>query len=152
MNTSKRLMGIDHGEVRIGIALTDPFCLFTSPHSILKRQADAEDFAAIQAIVEEKEVCWIVVGLPTATDGGIGMQAEIVIRWARKLAEAVSVPIVFWDESYTSVDAAAISQRKKKGIQHVDDIAAAAILQDYLDSGGADYGTGQTLEDFAHIP
>jgi putative Holliday junction resolvase len=145
-------MGIDHGEARIGIALTDPFCLFTSPHSILKRQADTEDFAEIQAIVEEKEVIRIVIGLPTATDGGIGMQAESVIRWARRLAKAITVPIVFWDESYTSVDAKVISQRKKKGLKHIDDIAATAILQDYLDSGGANHGTGQTLEDFAHIP
>jgi putative Holliday junction resolvase len=150
-----RLMGIDHGEARIGVALSDPFRLFAQPHSIIATTTRQADIAALCALVESEQVIKIVVGLPTAPDGGVGQQALIVIRWARDLAAAVPVPVVFWDESYSSVEAEALRggrRRRKRGrAQPVDDLAAAAILQEYLDVGGADHEPGQPLATYADI-
>lgn len=153
-----RWMGIDHGEVRIGVALSDPLGLFSRPHSIITRGKGIDEFAALKTIVEGFEVTRIVVGLPTSSTGGISTQAAIVIRWARELAKIVGLPILLWDESYSSEDALAIQRasgrRKSKDDRRrkpLDDVAAAAILQDYLDARGVDYEPGQALEAFADI-
>ncbi|HEC24221.1 MAG TPA: Holliday junction resolvase RuvX [Chloroflexi bacterium] len=156
MGESRRLMGIDHGKARIGIALSDPLGLFATPHRILTRRTPEEDFAELQAIIEEAGVVKIVIGLPTDSKGGIGEQARAVIHWARELAQVVEQPIVFWDESYSSLDAQAIRRRRgrrgrRQRREPLDDIAAAAILQDYLDSGGATHEPGKPLETLAHI-
>lgn len=151
-------MGIDHGEARIGVALSDPLGLFAQPHRIIKRGKGVDEFAALQTIIEQSEVTRIVVGLPTTSTGGIGTQAEIVIRWARQLAQIVNLPVLLWDESYSSEDALAIQRasgrRKSKDDRKrkpLDDVAAAAILQDYLDTRGVDYEPGQTIEAFADV-
>lgn len=151
-------MGLDYGEVRLGVALSDPLGLFAHPHSIITRPSRGEQFAALVTIIEESQVVRIVVGLPTNSAGGIGPQAAIVIRWARKLAETVDLPIILWDESYSSEDALAIQRtmgkrRPKDDRKHkpLDDIAAAAILQDYLDAEGTGHEPGQTLEAFKDI-
>jgi putative Holliday junction resolvase len=100
MTPSRRLMGIDHGEARIGVALSDPLGLFASPCTIITCSTPEEDFAALARIAEDSGVVRVIVGLPTASDGGIGMQARIVIAWARELAEKIKLPVVFWDECY----------------------------------------------------
>lgn len=151
-------MGIDHGEARIGIALSDPLGLFARPHSIVVRGAGADEFAALKMIIKQSEVTRIIVGLPTTSTGGIGTQGAIVIRWVRRLAKIINLPILLWDESYSSADALAIQHasgrrkvkddRKRKPL---DDVAAAAILQDYLDARGVEHEPGQTLEAFADV-
>jgi putative Holliday junction resolvase len=156
MSESRRLMGIDHGEARIGVALSDPLGLFATPHSTITCTTPEKDFEALAQIAREAEVGRVVVGLPTATDGGIGMQARIVIHWARALAEAIGLPVVLWDESYSSIDALAArrasGRRKRKGKREsLDDVAAAAILQDYLNAGETNDEPGQPLENFTHI-
>lgn len=151
-------MGIDHGEARIGVALSDPLGLFARPHSIIERGKGVDEFAALQTIIEQSEVTRMVVGLPTTSTGGVSRQATSVIRWARRLAKIINLPILLWDESYSSEDALAIQRasgkRKSKDDRKrkpLDDVAAAAILQDYLDTRGVDYEPGQTLEAFAEI-
>lgn len=153
-----RWMGIDHGETRIGIALSDPLGLFAQPHSIITRGKGVDAFAVLQTIIDQTEVTRIIVGLPTSSTGGISRQAAIVIRWVRELAKSVNLPILFWDESYSSEDALAIQRasgrRKSKDDRKrkpLDDVAAAAILQDYLDTRGVGYEPGQTLEAFADV-
>ncbi|MBN1310171.1 MAG: Holliday junction resolvase RuvX [Anaerolineae bacterium] len=151
-------MGIDYGEARIGVALSDPLSIFAQPHSIIAHTKPGEEFPALSTIVEQNQVIRIVVGLPTDSMGGIGSQAKIVIRWARELANAVSLPITLWDESYSSEEALAIQRasgrrkaRDNRRRKPLDDVAAAAILQDYLDAGGRDDEPGQTLETFTDI-
>lgn len=156
MTTSRRLMGIDHGETRIGVALSDPLGLFASPYTIITHSTPEEDFAALVRIAEDSGVVRVIVGLPTATDGGIGMQARIVIVWARELAEKIKLPVVFWDESYSSVDALEVRRatggRRRKGKKGpLDDVAAAALLQEYLDAGESDDEPGQPLKRYADI-
>jgi putative Holliday junction resolvase len=153
-----RWIAIDHGQARIGIALSDPHGLFARPHSIIYRGKGVDEFAALQTIIEQSEVTRIIVGLPTSSTGGISAQATIVIHWVRQLAKIVKLPILLWDESYSSEDALAMQRasgkRKSKDVRKrkpLDDVAAAAILQDYLNSRGVDYEPGQTLEAFADI-
>jgi len=151
-------MALDYGMARIGVALSDPLRLFAQPHSIIARGKPGDEFATLSAIIEQSQVTRIVVGLPTDSMSGIGSQAKLVIQWARELARAINLPIVMWDESYSSEEALAIQhasgRRKAKDDRKrkpLDDVAAAAILQDYLDAGGRDDEPGQTLETFSSI-
>jgi putative Holliday junction resolvase len=149
MNDGGCFMGIDYGFRRIGIALSDPLGMIARPHSILHRSTNQADFAQIRQIIESERVTKIVVGLPTDSAGAIGPQAERVISWARKLVDVIDLPISFWDESHSSEQAAAIlrnSSGRNRRSQRVDDAAAAVILQDYLDAGGADHEPGRPLD------
>jgi putative Holliday junction resolvase len=128
-----RILAIDHGDVRIGLALSDESGLIARPLQIVKhvsREADAETIARIAG---EKEVKRIVVGLPTDEEGEIGHQARKVKRWAEALREVTSIPIVFWDESFSSVEADSATPKRKRREAN-DDHAAAVMLQNYLDA------------------
>lgn len=154
MSQMRRLMGIDHGEVRIGVALSDPLGMFASPHTIITHSTREEDLAALARIAHSEGVVKIVIGLPTDSEGRIGHQAARVVEWARAFAEVVGVPIVFWDESYSSAGAAEVLQstgkRRRRG-EPLDDVAAAAILQEYLDAGGSEREPGRPLEDLEDL-
>jgi putative Holliday junction resolvase len=147
---SRRLMGIDHGEKRIGVALSDPLGLFASPLCVIQVASDRQAIEAIGQITEQQQVVKIVIGLPSSAQGTIGAQAQVVVRWARKLARRVAIPVIFWDESFSSVEAEQrrpASRRSRSGPgRPLDDVAAASILQDYLDAGGGEHEPGQPLE------
>ncbi|NDJ51513.1 MAG: Holliday junction resolvase RuvX [Chloroflexi bacterium] len=168
MSELGRLLGIDHGEKRIGVAVSDVLGVSARPLDIIHRGEAGADLRQIAQAAQAQDVTRIIVGLPTGTDGGVGMQGAMVIRWARKLAQQCDVPIVMWDESYSSriaaqtqTDKGKAGGRKGKGRPAaIDDIAAAAILQDYLDTlahqtmvrpGEHDYEPGQPLAAFSHI-
>ena len=156
MDEGSRLLGIDYGEARIGVAVSDPLRLFARPHAVLKAGGGG-DLERLRSLVEELGVARIVVGLPTDSQGGIGSQALAVIHWARQLAGITDVPIVFWDESYSSEAAQAISKKPRRRQapgrrETVDDLAAAVILQDYLDAGGGHHEPGTPLQAFSHLP
>lgn len=145
-------MAIDYGDARIGVALSDPTGLFARPYCILKHRNIKLDLQALQEIASENAVSKIVVGLPTSSDGGFSRQAEVVIRWAGKLARYVKVPIVFWDESFSSVDARELTEYRKKSAKllSIDHIAAAVLLQEYLLAGGVDGEPGTPFETVAN--
>lgn len=129
------MLGLDVGEKRIGVALSEGGVL-ARPLTVIHRRSRLEDFAAIAEMVRDHEIECVVVGLPTSTEGEIGPQARRVKRFARDLARSLPAPIVFVDESYTTVDAldimAATGQSGKKRRERVDAVAAAVILQAYL--------------------
>jgi putative Holliday junction resolvase len=145
-----RLMGIDHGRKRLGVALSDPMQIIARPYTIIHRRAKADDFAALRRIIDAEGVAKIVVGLPTDSRDEIGSQARTVIRWAQVLAEAIGLPVVFWDESFSSIEAESLGRRPG---EPVDDLAAAVMLQEYLEAKGTqndEPGTPlQALEDLA---
>ena len=114
MTQLRRVMGIDHGEVRIGVALSDPLGIVARPHAIITHSTPEADYRALADMVRDESVAKIVIGLPTDAEGRIGYQAARVVSWARRLAEYVPVPISFWDESYSSVDASEVLQRAGK--------------------------------------
>lgn len=136
-----RILALDMGERRVGIAVSDPTGTIARPLRTLVRGSREEDFAAITALVAEHDVELVVVGQPLCLDGTEGPQARRVARYAEALAARLPVPVVAWDERFTTVAAEEIlrQNRRKKKRQartrgEVDSIAAAVILQSYLDS------------------
>ncbi len=130
-----RLMALDVGERRIGIAVSDSGILAT-PHSVLQRKSKAEDFARLGRLMAELKIEQVIVGLPYSLSDSaeIGPQAQRVQRYAEALAATLSIPIEYFDERYSTVDAAAyLAIRGQKKIA-IDAAAAAVILQNYLDS------------------
>ena len=130
-----RLMALDIGERRIGIAVSDSGILAT-PHSVLRRKSKKEDFTALSDLITELKIERVIVGIPYSLSGPeeIGPQARRVMRYAEALAATIPAPIEYFDERYSTVDAAAyLSTLGQKKIA-IDAAAAAVILQNYLDS------------------
>jgi putative Holliday junction resolvase len=131
-----RLLGLDLGERRVGVAVSDETGVIASPHSILDLQRDS--FATIAALTESLRVDGVIVGLPKGMRGDEGFQARETRRMAAELEALISVPIIFWDERLTSaiadrvLDARGRSQKQRRGER--DAIAAAVMLQSYLDA------------------
>lgn len=132
-----RLLGIDHGERRIGLAVCDASGLVAHELTILKRQSRQEDFERIRQIAAEEKIVALVIGLPVNYEAHAGQQdqAKIVARWGKRLAKAVDLPIIFWDEQLSSADARELARSKgRKPRDPIDDLAARVILQTYLDA------------------
>jgi len=134
-----RVLGLDIGEQRIGVALSDPLGWTAQGLDTIKRSGDLEqDIAQITKIIAEHGVQKIVVGLPKNMNGTLGPQAEKVQEFAHELEKKAFVQVNFWDERLTTVAAekalisADISRKKRK--QVIDKLAAVVILQNYLDS------------------
>jgi len=138
---SGRLMGLDVGEKTIGIALSDELGFTAQPYQTLKRKGDDQDLRVLRVLLEERGVSKVVVGLPKNMDGSLGRQARKVAAFGEKIEKAFHVPVVHWDERLSTVAAervliqADLSRAKRK--KHVDKLAAAVILQGYLDSDPA---------------
>lgn len=132
-----RSLGLDIGDKRIGVALSDPEGILASPLTIINRRDESLDIEAIADIVSQKQVEQIVVGLPRSMDGSLGKQAEKVREFTQKLCSHTEVPVEYRDERLTTVLAerlmrAAGTQKTRKKVRH-DAQAAALILQGYLD-------------------
>jgi len=137
-----RILALDPGDRYVGIAISDPTGTLARPLQTLVRASRDEDFSAIAALVAEHDVGLVVVGLPLSLDGTEGPQARHVTRYTEALAATLPVPVVQWDERYTTTVADDIL-RQGRGKKHrrrarekgrIDAIAAAVILQSYLDS------------------
>jgi putative Holliday junction resolvase len=133
-----RLLALDLGERRIGVAISDPTGTLARPLTTIIRASRREDFEAIADLVSANEAERVIVGLPLSLDGTEGPQARRVRRYADRLAQAVDVPLEFWDERYSSREAADILGQTKRGRREmrdrIDATAAAVILQSYLDA------------------
>jgi len=132
-----RILGLDIGERRIGVALSDPTGLLASPLTVIKRSALSADLAVVARLVQEHQVELIVVGEPRTLRGEVGPQAEAAREFARLLAGYVRVPIKMWDERLSTVAAEremlSLGMRAEKRRAQRDAVAAALILQGYLD-------------------
>ena len=133
-----RILALDVGDVRIGVAVSDPLRVIARGLASITRANTKEDVKAINDLANQHEVVEIVVGLPKMMDGEIGIQAQKVLDFVESLKTEIEVPIVMWDERLTTVSAnrvlieADMSRRKRKKV--VDKVAAVIILQGYLDS------------------
>jgi putative Holliday junction resolvase len=133
--SSKRVMALDIGERRIGVAVSDPSGTLARPHAVIQRRSKVMDFAAVARLVAELEVERVVVGLPLSLNGEIGPQARRVTRYAQALAQSLEVPVELYDERYSTVTAdALLAEIGRKRRVSIDAAAAAVILQDYLES------------------
>jgi len=132
-----RLLGLDIGERRIGVAVCDETRTLARPLLTLKRASKREDFARILMLCREHQIDQIIAGLPRTLRGDEGRQAQRVRRYADELSAAIDVPVEFWDERYSSVEAQdrlAVSSRKARAKGDIDAAAAAIILQEYIDA------------------
>lgn len=119
------------------MALSDPGGILASPLTVIKREGGHSDIKAITDIIEDNQVEQIVIGLPRSMRGGVGKQAEKVYDFVTKLRDYTQVPIEFRDERLTTVLAnrqiKAVGIKKSRGKIRDDAVAAALILQSYLD-------------------
>ena len=132
-----RMLALDVGEKRVGLALCDETQTLARPMLTLYRASKKEDFARIAALCREHAVEKVIIGLPKTLRGEEGPQARRIRRYAAELQEALNLPIEFWDERYSSVDAQerlTASSRKSRPKGDIDSAAAAIILQEYLDA------------------
>jgi len=132
-----RMLALDVGEKRVGVALCDETQTLARPLLTLKRASKKEDFAKLAALCREHAIEKVIVGLPKTLRDEEGPQARRVRRYADELQAALNLPIEFWDERYSSVDAQerlASSSRKARAKGVIDSAAAAIILQEYLDA------------------
>ena len=133
-----RSLGLDIGDKRIGIALSDPMGILASPLLVFEHKNDAVDITFILQILRQNQAEIIIVGLPQSMNGTLGPQAEKVKLFAEKLIERSPVPVEFRDERLTTVEAKRMMDEagSKKSIngkkREYDSAAAAVILQSYL--------------------
>lgn len=131
-----RVLGLDLGTRRIGVALSDPDGVVASPLTTLERCGGARDLDAVGALVREHEVGEIVVGLPLHMDGRRGPEAEAAKRFAAELRGALGVPVGTLDERWTTVEAErALRESGRKGRKRravVDAVAASILLRTWL--------------------
>jgi len=131
-----RFLCLDVGDERIGLALSDELGMVARPLEIVRRVAGPASFHRIVALCEQQQVERIVVGLPLLMDGTSGRQVQSTEAYVAGLRSHTSLPIVFWDERLSSQKADAIitqNRRRRKHPSHNDAVAAAVILQEYLD-------------------
>ncbi len=151
-----RLMALDVGEVRIGVAISDATGFLASPYTTLHVSRDeAQTWMAIQRLIDETEAEELIIGLPISLDGEIRSQGKRIQAFAERLKEHITIPVTFWDERLSTVEAERLlAQReeaeqgkrdragsgrkrlrtgRRRKQQEIDALAATVILQEYLD-------------------
>ncbi len=153
-----RLMALDIGEARIGVALSDASGFLASPYTTLHiTRNEADTWKALQHVIDETEAEGLIIGLPVSLDGEIHAQAERIIAFTERLKAHIALPVAFWDERLSTVEAERLlteqgqrprerilksgnrggktgnRRRKQRSRQEIDALAAAVILQGYLD-------------------
>lgn len=136
---SGRILAIDYGERRIGLALSDPMRIIASGLTTLDVRGESEAVQKIKILVQEHDVHEIVLGNPLEKSGNEGSKTQKVRDFAEKLKKEISTPITFWDERLSSVTAQKLlieteSKKKRRTKEKIDELAAVVILRHYLDA------------------
>lgn len=154
--TEGRLLGVDYGSKRIGVAISDGLRMLAHPLTTIEGENEDDRIEQLARIVDEHRIVAVVVGMPLTCEGKEGTQANRVRAFIAKLAQRVSVPIRTWDERLTTEVAhkqlRSVGRRPSKARNIVDQLAAVEILQSYLDwlrtrsatggQNGGQWGTG----------
>ena len=132
----KRIMGVDFGDARTGIAVSDLLCSIVGSTTVIHSRRMDKTLEEICKLVKQQEIGELVVGLPRNMDGSEGPRAELCREFADKLREATGLKVTMWDERRTTVEAhnilSAHNYHGKKRKNTVDAVAAALILEGYL--------------------
>lgn len=134
-----RLLGVDYGQVRIGLAISDPERKFAFPLETYERRSAEADGDHFRYVISAEAVAGLVVGLPVHLDGAEGQKAAEARAFGAWLVQATGLAVVFWDERFTTVEAesalwqAGLTHKKRKARR--DKVAAQMLLQAYLDAG-----------------
>ncbi len=137
-----RLLALDVGTLRIGVAVCDALRLLASPLTTVQRQSVARDSLEIAEIAAREGVCGVIVGLPLGLDGGETRSTRLARQIGEAVAAASGLSVAYHDERFSSVEAERrliernVSRKARK--QRIDQAAAAVILQDFLESSVAD--------------
>lgn len=139
-NISHRVLGLDVGARRIGLAVTDPLGITAQGLETLQRKNKKRDFAYLDQVIRKYEVKEIVVGLPLRMSGAEGAQAEKIQVFAEQLRQHFHLPVQLWDERLTSAEANRLLRTTELSIEKrgkaVDRMAAVLILQGWMESHG----------------
>jgi putative Holliday junction resolvase len=131
-----RIMAIDYGLKRVGVALTDPLCTISQPLLTIRPKSDFDLIKRLKCIAEENEVGLIILGNPLSMSGEPTEMSNRIMKFLKKLKKAVDIEVVLWDERYISKYA--VNRLKGLGIsskkEDIDRIAAAIMLDEYLES------------------
>jgi putative Holliday junction resolvase len=138
MEKKGRILAIDYGSKRVGLAVSDPMRIIAQGAGTIEN--DPALFERLARIVNKEGITLIVVGMPYAPDGGVGGKGEEIQRFVSNLREAVPAEIEMWDESFSSVRAhevfreTGMRKRQRREKHRVDEMAARLMLQEYLES------------------
>ena len=139
MSPGTRLLGVDYGSVRVGLAISDPDRKIAFPLVTWERRGRERDAHFIRELVEKEEIGGLVVGLPVHLSGDEGQKAAEARAFGKWLVETTALPVSFWDERFTSADAeshllaAGLTSKRRKARR--DRVAAQILLQAFLDAG-----------------
>lgn len=140
------LLGLDVGDARIGVARSDELGIAAHPLCTLTRKNRHVDLVAISDLVSIHKVERVIIGLPISLDGTIGTQARSVQKFAQRLRKVIKVPIEFWDERFTTVEAEDVLRELNKNSKEqkdiIDQVAATIILSEYLERQRKEGGEG----------
>jgi putative Holliday junction resolvase len=137
-----KLLALDVGDRRVGVAVSDAMGLIATPLTVLHRTSKAQDYERIAQLVREHDAEALIVGHPVNEDGSAGPQAQRVERYATAMqdalkAQGLALPLILWDERMSTQQAEqamiASGRRARERRERIDAVAAAVILQDYLD-------------------
>ena len=131
-----RIMAVDYGDARTGIAISDLLCSITGSTQVIHGRMQEKLIASLVQIIKDNEVGEIVIGLPRNMDGSEGPRAELCRQFAARVEETTGLPVKLWDERWTTVEAHRIlndhNYHGKKRKNTVDAVAASLILEGYL--------------------
>ena len=150
MSARTRLLGLDYGSVRIGLAVSDTERRLASPLAVYERQGHERDAEYFRAMMDAEEIGAIVVGLPLHLDGREGPKAAEARAFGAWLTETTGLSVTFWDERFSTIEAesalwqAGLTHKKRKARR--DLVAAQILLQAYLDAGCPDESAAGPLE------
>lgn len=132
-----RVLGIDYGKRRIGLAISDPLGITAQGLPTINVKKDTDILSEIESLVKEKDVSTIVLGLPRNMDGTLGEEGKKVLEFGKKLSRKINIKVEFWDERLSSVESQKTLRKEKRKIKQkkelIDKISASLILQGYLD-------------------
>lgn len=133
-----RILAIDHGSVRIGLALSDPLRIFAKPFKVIPNQGFEKVAVQIEGVVREQDVDLVILGMPWAIDGAKTTKTLEVEKFGQKLKNRLQVDLIHWDERYSSSEAENELRRLgynwKESKELRDAMAAAMILKNYLEN------------------
>jgi putative holliday junction resolvase len=138
----RRLLGLDVGTKTIGLALSDTRLVIASPLETIRRRRFRDDMAALFALIDRRDVGGLVIGLPLSLAGGDSPRTQSVRQFARNLLGLRDLPVALWDERMSTAavtrEMIAADMTRRRRAEIVDRVAAAYILQGFLDAMGRD--------------
>ncbi|MEO0184254.1 MAG: Holliday junction resolvase RuvX [candidate division WOR-3 bacterium] len=127
-----KIMAVDYGKMRIGIALTDPLGVIAQPYLTIPYKSKRDLIKRLKFISEQNNVGLILIGNPICLDGGTNEMSEEIIRFAKALEKSLKIEVKLWDERFTSQYALKILKEHKVKQKNLDTIAASLMLEEYL--------------------